>query len=114
MSGTTRVARKGARRVSPTIPFASDAFNPRQPRDKNGRWISAGARIAGLLPFVGQNVAVHVEFASVKRPAELSKLLGVNVRGFRHGVSNQTLSHAIKQHSDPARQSARSKGIGCG
>lgn len=35
---------------------------------------------------------------AVRRPAELSRLVGVDVRGFRHSVSNQAVAHAMAKH----------------
>jgi hypothetical protein len=46
----------------------------------------------------GQNTVAHVEFASVRRPGELSHLVGVDVRGFKHAVSNQAMAHTIAKH----------------
>lgn len=59
------------------------------------------------LGMAGTNKVEHVEFAPVKRPAELSKLVGVDVRGFKHAASNQSMRHALKQHGNPSIEKAR-------
>lgn len=61
-----------------------------------------GKRIETLVGKAGQNVVEHVPFANVRRPAELSKLVGVDVRGFKHSVSNQAIQHAIGRHGVPS------------
>lgn len=93
-------------RYRPTPAFA-DAFNPNQPRGKDGRWISAGSTIGGLVEMAGANAAIYFAFGRVRCPAMLSKMLGVNVRGFRHGVSNQSLRHALAQHGQAVKEQAR-------
>jgi hypothetical protein len=55
----------------------------------------------------GQNAVRHVEFAAVRRPAELSKLVGEDVRGFKHAASNQAMRHALRQHGDVAAEKSR-------
>jgi hypothetical protein len=37
-------------------------------------------------------------FATVLRPAGLSKILGADVRGFKHSVSNQAIAHMRVGH----------------
>lgn len=80
-------------------PFA-DAFDPAQPRGPDGRWIDAGARIASVAALAGQDAAAHAAFAPVMAPAELSKLVGADVRGFVHAISNQAIAHMMKRHPD--------------
>jgi phage-related protein (TIGR01555 family) len=87
-------------------PFV-DAFNPLQPRDPNGRWIDAGARLLAALGLAGQNAAVHVQFADVRRPASLGKMVGIDVRGFQHAASNQAMRHTLLEHGNPAIEAAR-------
>ncbi len=48
--------------------------------------------------------------AAVRRPAELSKLVGVDVRSFRHAVSNQAMAHALRQHGSATVEAARAEG----
>ena len=56
---------------------------------------------------MGQNTVEHVEFGAVRRPGELSKLIGEDVRGFRHAASNQSMSHVIKKHGNAKIEKAR-------
>lgn len=93
-------------RRSAARPFA-DKYNPGQPRGPDGRWVSSGSRLGALVGLAGQNTAHHAEFAAVRRPAELSKLVGVNVRGFKHAASNQAIAHTLKNHGNPSVEKKR-------
>lgn len=42
----------------------------------------------------------HTEFGKVRAPAALSKILGHDVRDFRHSVSNQAIQHMRKRHPE--------------
>ncbi|KAA0970822.1 DUF1073 domain-containing protein [Aureimonas fodinaquatilis] len=94
-------------------PF-DDAYNPRQPRGGDGRWVSSGSRIAILAGMAGTNQASHVEFASVRRPAELSKLVGIDVKGFKHSVSNQAIQHSLSKHGGKSELSRGQKPVSMG
>jgi hypothetical protein len=48
-----------------------------------------------------------VEFAPVRRPGELSKLTGEDVKGFRHAASNQSMQHVLKKHGNAKIEKAR-------
>ncbi|KQQ72943.1 hypothetical protein ASF70_15845 [Rhizobium sp. Leaf321] len=37
----------------------------------------------------------------------MSKLVGEDVRGFKHAASNQSMRHALRQHGDYASETAR-------
>ncbi|TBY84569.1 hypothetical protein E0H40_29910 [Rhizobium leguminosarum bv. viciae] len=43
-------------------------------------------------------MAEHVAFASIRSPAALSRILGVDVRGFKHAVGNQAIAHMKAGH----------------
>lgn len=75
-------------------------FNPLQPRGGNGRWIPTGQRIEETARSAGLNLVLHTEFGKVRSPANLSKILGHDVRGFRHSVSNQAIQHMRKRHPE--------------
>ncbi len=55
----------------------------------------------------GQNVVHHVAFAPVSKPAALSKLVGIDVRGFKHTASNQAMQHVLKKHGNAKVELAR-------
>lgn len=46
-------------------------------------------------------------FAHVRRPAALSKMVGEDVRGFKHAASNQAMRHSLRQHGDAKTEKAR-------
>ncbi|MBX5021213.1 PBECR3 domain-containing polyvalent protein [Rhizobium lentis] len=48
-----------------------------------------------------------MEFATVAKPGAISKVTGVDVRGFRHAVSNQSISHTLKRHGNPKVEAPR-------
>lgn len=50
---------------------------------------------------------MHVEFAPVRRASELSKVVGVDVRGFKHAASNQAVAHALRQHGNAKTEASR-------
>jgi hypothetical protein len=81
-------------------------YDPTQPRGANGRWVPTGRRIEGALKSGLDQVAL-VRLGKVRRPAEASRLLGVDVRGYSHAASNQGMRHALKQHGDAVREAAR-------
>lgn len=84
------------------------AWDPaKHPRGGQGRFITVGARIEAAAQQAGKNAALHVDFAAVRRPAELSKLVGVDVRSFRHAVSNQAMAHTLRKHGSAATEAAR-------
>lgn len=87
-------------------PFA-DAFDPRQPRGKDGKWIPTGQRIESAADRMGQNVAHHERLFKVDRVAQASAIIGRDVQGYHHAVSNQSLTHALKNHGNPAIEAAR-------
>lgn len=60
--------------------------------------MGTGARIASAISAAGTNEARHVTVGDVRRPAELSRLVGIDVRGFKHSVSNQAIAHALAKH----------------
>lgn len=82
-------------------------FDPNQPRGGDGRWIPMGRRLEAASAKAGKNEIVHVAFGTVRRPAELSRLVGEDVRGFRHAASNQAMRHALEQHGNAAKEAAR-------
>lgn len=83
-----------------TGPSANPHFNPLQPRGGNGRWIPTGQRIEETARNAGLNLVQHTEFGKVRSPAALSKVLGHDVRDFRHSVSNQAIQHMRKRHPE--------------
>lgn len=86
----------------------SRPFDPaKHPRGPGGRFAPIGERIKATASQAGQNTANHVAFASVRRPAELSKLVGEDVRGFKHAASNQSLGHVLKEHGNAKAEQAR-------
>lgn len=96
---------KGKHKPGAGLPRKS--FDPSQPRGGDGRWVDTGARLKEAAGLAGQNVVHHVPFAAVKTPAALSKLLGVDVRGFKHSASNQAMRHVLEKHGNPAIELAR-------
>lgn len=49
----------------------------------------------------------------MRRPAELSKLVGEDVRGFKHAASNQSMKHTLDKHGNAKKEAARGqKAIG--
>jgi len=75
-------------------------FNPLQPRGGNGQWIPTGQRIEETARSAGLNLVQHTEFGKVRSPAALSAIIGQDVRGFRHSVSNQAIQHMRKRHPE--------------
>lgn len=59
-----------------------------------------GARISALANRGGGGEVEHVAFATIRAPARLSKLLGADVRGYKHSVSNQAIAHMRAGHRD--------------
>lgn len=56
---------------------------------------------------MGENVAHHERLFKVERPAELSRILGEDASRLQHAVSNQSLTHALRQHGNEAIERAR-------
>lgn len=84
------------------------AFDPaKHPRGGDGRFVPTSESIGQAGRLAGQNATVHVEFAAVVRPGAIKKVTGVDVRGFRHSVSNQSISHTLKNHGNPKVETPR-------
>ncbi|PZQ18943.1 MAG: phage portal protein [Ancylobacter novellus] len=83
------------------------AFNLRQPRGPDGRWLSVVARLLGLAQGGGLTNAIHVAFSPVRRPSAIRKMTGVDVKGFRHAAGNQAMRHVLAKHGNPATERAR-------
>lgn len=69
--------------------------------------MSTGHTLQSAHAAVGANEAVHATYAAVRRPAALSRRVGFDVRGFRHGVSNQAIRHVLNEHGNPEAERAR-------
>lgn len=49
----------------------------------------------------------HAPLADVESADTITRLTGVDVRGFKFSVSNYAMQHALRQHGDAAREAAR-------
>ncbi len=56
---------------------------------------------------MGENVAHHERLFQIDRPSEASQIIGRDVRGYHHAVSNQSLTHALKNHGNISIEAAR-------
>lgn len=83
-----------------TGPSSNSHFNPLQPRGGDGRWISTGGKVAQLQALAGQNTVLHLPILTVRSPAAVSKIAGIDVRGFKHAISNQFIAKLRKDHPD--------------
>lgn len=81
-------------RRKPRRAFA-DGFNPSQPRGPDGKWVSS---IGATFSAIGENRIVVANLGVVRQAGRITKLTGVDVRGFRHGLSNQAMSHILRSH----------------
>jgi hypothetical protein len=75
-------------------------FNPLQPRGGDGRWITTAGKVERLKALAGQNTILHLPIADVRSPAAASAVAGINVRGFKHAISNQFVAKLRKDHPD--------------
>lgn len=85
-------------------PFA-DAFDPAQPRGPDGRWITVGQAVA-----LGQQRSsrpVRADLGVVHRAEEISRLVGVDVSGFRHMLGSQAVSHILRNHGPGSGEARR-------
>jgi len=73
-------------------------FDPTQPRGGDGRWVPTGRSLESAISRAGAAEVYHVPFARVRRPAKLSRLVGIDVRGFRFAASNQAIRHTFAKH----------------
>lgn len=70
-------------------------------------FLAVPARLRRLFTLLGQDEVLHVSFAAVRRPAALSRLVGVDLRGFKHAVSNQAVKHVLDGHGNAIRELKR-------
>ncbi|TNC08465.1 hypothetical protein FF100_29415 [Methylobacterium terricola] len=81
------------------------AYDPRQERDERGRWTSG---LSSALSAAGQKAApvVRASLGTVTRAARIHALTGVDVRGFKHTLTNEGIKHILAKHGS-AQERAR-------
>ncbi|MFH6786307.1 MULTISPECIES: phage portal protein [Methylobacterium] len=80
------------------------AFDPRQGRDERGRWTSG---LSSALGAAGQKAApvVRASLGPVTRAARIHALTGVDVRGFKHTLTNEGIRHILAKHGSAQERS---------
>ena len=85
---------------------AGKASKTGQARDERGRWTSGlGAAVAAAL--ARSSGVVRVTLGPVRRVRDLEKLTGVNLRGFKHSLTNQGIAHALVMHGSLTNEAVR-------
>lgn len=91
-------------------PFVGDEFDPNQPRDPNGRWTSAATSLARTVEQAGhRGKPIRAVIGPVVEAvaAAVSRMTGVDVRGFTHAISNERISHIMQSHGDASVEAPR-------
>ncbi len=80
------------------------AFDPRQERDERGRWTSG---LSSALNAAGQKSVpvVRASLGAVTRAVRIHALTGVDVRGFKHTLTNEGIRHILAKHGSVQERS---------
>lgn len=97
-------------------PF-DDAYNPDQPRDRNGEWTSGGTHIVKhatkVLGGKGNHPALSLGTVSATNADIVKAHTGRDISGHERVLESSDIRHAVKSHGDPEVELARGqKAIG--
>lgn len=99
----------------PSEKFAK-AFDPKQPRDKDGRWTSSGFYVSDSVlsnAWYGNGTDIHpAGNVSESNASSVLHHAGVDVSGFKREVADSELRHAFKSHgNDKSERKRGQRGI---
>lgn len=83
-------------------------FNPNQPRDAKGRFVSIGKIVAFATRAASAgNVHEKQDIGAVKNSAKIKDSTGISTEGYRQKLDNFGVRHAFKHHGNEKIEAAR-------